>query len=175
MSAFSACPPVQNTSAEGLQDQGAPPMRSANENPPPTPSPLSADELNRWSSPPPPPLERCAPTADEFQGVSPMAASAASLPFFCPPSFQNVVNRTSVYPHEQFASSGGQGCFFPPTFPPSRVLECPAPTPLILPMDVGRGGTCRTHVASAATNFLNASRPMTMRRARAGAPRTFSS
>jgi len=123
MSAFSACPPVQNTSAEGLQDQGAPPMRSANENPPPTPSPLSADELNRWSSPPPPPLERCAPTADEFQGVSPMAevggnsgmssahiqnmgamgpltqgpASAASLPFFCPPSFQNVVNRTSVY------------------------------------------------------------------------------
>jgi len=73
MSAFSACPPVQNTSAEGLQDQGAPPMRSANENPPPTPSPLSADELNRWSSPPPPPLERCAPTADEFQGVSPMA------------------------------------------------------------------------------------------------------
>mmetsp|Transcript_18910 Transcript_18910/g.28459 ORF Transcript_18910/g.28459 Transcript_18910/m.28459 type:complete len:127 (+) Transcript_18910:372-752(+) len=124
MSAFSACPPVQNTSAEGLQDQGAPPMRSANENPPPTPSPLSADELNRWSSPPPPPLERCAPTADEFQGVSPMAevggnsgmssahiqnmgamgpltqgpASAASLPFFCPPSFQNVVNRMSVYP-----------------------------------------------------------------------------
>mmetsp|Transcript_8124 Transcript_8124/g.17940 ORF Transcript_8124/g.17940 Transcript_8124/m.17940 type:complete len:95 (+) Transcript_8124:83-367(+) len=66
MSAFSACPPVQNTSAEGLQDQGAPPMRSANENPPPTPS------LNRWTTPPPPPLERCAPTADEFQGVSPM-------------------------------------------------------------------------------------------------------
>mmetsp|Transcript_13025 Transcript_13025/g.32529 ORF Transcript_13025/g.32529 Transcript_13025/m.32529 type:complete len:173 (-) Transcript_13025:1284-1802(-) len=46
-------------------------------------------------------------------------ASAASLPFFCPPSFQNVVNRTSVYP-QQFASSGGQGCFFPPTFPPSQ-------------------------------------------------------
>lgn len=145
MSAFSACPPVQNTSAEGLQDQGAPPMRSANENPPPTPS------LNRWTTPPPPPLERCAPTADEFQGVSPMAevgggtgmssvhihnmgamgpltqgpASAASLPFFCPPSFQNVVNRTSVYP-QQFASSGGQGCFFPPTFPPSQAYcGCP--------------------------------------------------